>query len=230
VARPSGQIEWRLGGKKSDFTMGPGASFYWQHDARMPAADLLTVFDDGSSPPREKQSRALLLNLDTSAMRATLRHAYTQPGRVLADNQGSTQLLPDGRVFVGWGAEPYFSEFASDGELLLSGEYPLGDQSYRAYTFDWSGRPPGRPAVAVRRNPARGSAVYVSWNGATDVRAWEVHAGPRSSALALAGSQGRDGFETMIPVTSTGPYFMVIARDGAGRELGRSQTVRVTAG
>ncbi len=229
IARPSGKIEWRLGGKKSDFTMGPGATFYWQHDARMPAADTLTLFDDGSSPPKEKQSRALLLHLDTSAMRATLSHAYTQPGRVLADNQGSVQLLPDGRVFVGWGAEPYFSEFANGGELLLSGEYPLGDQSYRAYTFGWTGQPTGRPAVAVRRNPARGSAVYVSWNGATEVQAWEVQAGPHPSALATAGSAARDGFETMIPVTSTGPYFMVIARDGAGRELGRSQTARVTA-
>ena len=229
VARPSGKIEWRLGGKKSDFAMGPGATFYWQHDARMPAADLLTLFDDGSSPPKEKQSRAILLRVDTGAMRATLKHAYTQPGRVLADNQGSTQLLPDGRVFVGWGSEPYFSEFASDGELLLSGEFPLGDQSYRAYTFDWSGQPPGRPAVAVRRNPARGSAVYVSWNGATAVRTWEVHAGTHPSALAPAGSLGRAGFETMVPVTSEGPYFMVIARDGTGRELGRSQTVRITA-
>jgi hypothetical protein len=230
IARPSGKIEWRLGGKKSDFTMGPGATFYWQHDARMPGADLLTLFDDGSSPPKEKQSRAIVLQLDTGAMRAKLKHAYTQPGRVLADNQGSTQLLPDGRVFAGWGSEPYFSEFASDGELLLSGEFPLGDQSYRAYTFDWSGQPAGRPAVAVRPNPARGSAVYVSWNGATAVRTWEVHAGAHPSALAPAGSQDWGGFETMVPVTSEGPYFMVVARDGTGRELGRSQTVRVTTG
>lgn len=81
----------------------------------------------------------------------------------------------------------------------------------------------------MRRNPARGTAVYLSWNGATEVRTWEVHAGPRPSALAVAGSGDRDGFETMIPVTSTGPYFMVIARDGTGRELGRSQAVRATA-
>lgn len=229
IARPSGKIEWRAGGKKSDFTMGPGATFYWQHNARMPAADLLTLFDDGSSPPKEKQSRAILLHLDTGAMRATLRHAYTQPGRVLADNQGSMQLLPDGRVFVGWGAEPYFSEFASDGTLLLTGEYPIGDQSYRAYTFDWTGHPTGRPAVAVRGNPARGSVVYVSWNGATAVRTWEVHAGPHPGSLAAAGFQGRDGFETVVPVTSEGPYFMVIARDSSGRELGRSQTVRLAA-
>src|SRR6516164_3326481 len=119
VARQGGAIRWRLGGKKSDFEIGPGAAFSWQHDARMPEPGLLTVFDNASSPPEEAQSRALLLNVDNAAMRVTLKHAYTHPAGLLADNQGSVQLLPDGRVFVGWGAEPYFSEFAGQGELLL---------------------------------------------------------------------------------------------------------------
>jgi Arylsulfotransferase (ASST) len=228
VARPSGRIQWRLGGKRSDFTVEPSAAFYWQHDVRMPQPDLLTVFDNGSSPPEAAQSRALLLNLDTAAMRVSLRHAYTAPGRLLADNQGSVQLLPDGRVFVCWGAQPYFSEFASGGELLLSGELPLGDQSYRAFTFDWSGHPTDHPAVVVQPNPARGSAVYVSWNGATAVHTWEVSAGRSPSALAAVGSQAPAGFETAILVTSEGPYFAVTARDAAGRELGRSATVRRT--
>jgi Arylsulfotransferase (ASST) len=229
VARPGGAIRWRLGGKKSDFEAGPGAVFYWQHDVRMPAPDLLTVFDDGSSPPEEPQSRALLLDVDITAMRVTLRHAYTHPAGLLADNQGSVQLLPDGRAFVGWGAQPYFSEFSASGELLLDGQLPVNDQSYRAFTFSWSGQPSGSPAVVVRRNPARGSAVYVSWNGATDVQTWTVLAGRDPSALAAAGSQQRAGFETMICVNSEGPYFAVTAHDSSGRQLGRSATVKSAA-
>ena len=226
VARQGGAIRWRLGGKKSDFEIGPGAAFSWQHDARMPEPGLLTIFDNASSPPEEAQSRALLLDVDTAAMRVTLRHAYTHPAGLLADNQGSVQLLPDGRVFVGWGAEPYFSEFAGQGELLLDGGLPVNDQSYRAFAFGWSGHPPGHPAVVVRPNPARGSAVYVSWNGATDVATWTVLAGRSPSALAVAGSQPRSGFETMISVNTEGPYFAVTAQDGRGRQLGRSATVR----
>jgi Arylsulfotransferase (ASST) len=228
VARPGGAIQWRLGGKKSDFETGPGAAFSWQHDARMPETGLLTVFDNASSPPEEPQSRALLLNVDTTAMRVTLEHAYTHPAGLLVDNQGSVQLLPDGRVFVGWGAQPYFSEFAGNGELLLDGELPVNDQSYRAFTFDWSGHPADNPAVAVRPNPARGSAVYVSWNGATDVETWTVLAGRSPTALAMAASQPRSGFETMISVNSEGPYFAVTAHDGSGHQLGRSATVRRT--
>lgn len=195
----------------------------------MPAPDLLTVFDNGSSPPEETRSRALVLDVDTTAMRVTLRQAYTHPAGLLADNQGSVQLLPDGRVFVGWGAQPYFSEFSAGGQLLLDGELPVNDQSYRAFTFNWSGQPSGKPAVVVRRNPARGSAVYVSWNGATDVQTWTVLAGHNPSALAAVGSQQRAGFETMISVNSQGPYFAVTAHDSSGQQLGRSATVKSAA-
>lgn len=226
VSRSTGAIQWRLGGKKSDFTAGPGATFSWQHDARMPEPGLLTLFDNASSPPQESHSRALLLDLDTDAMRVTLRQAYEHPAGLLVDNQGSVQLLSGGRVFVGWGAQPYFSEFAASGELVMDGQLPTGDQSYRAFCVDWTGHPEGNPAVVARRNPARGSAVSVSWNGATEVRTWTVLAGSSPSALEPVGSQLRSGFETTISVNSDGPYFAVTAQDSAGRQLGRSATVR----
>ena len=226
VARSNGAIQWRLGGKKSDFDAGPGAGFSWQHDARMPEPGVLTVFDNASSPPQEPRSRALVLNVDTTAMRVTVQRAYTHPAGLLADNQGSVELLPDGTVFVGWGAEPYFSQLGSDGELLLDGQMPIGDQSYRAFTFDWTGRPQGKPAVVARANPARGSVVYVSWNGATDVATWTVLAGKSQAALTAVASQPREGFETVISVNSEGPYFAVTAQDAAGHQLGRSATVR----
>jgi hypothetical protein len=226
VARSDGAIQWRLGGKKSDFAAGPGAGFSWQHDVRMPQPGLLTVFDNASSPPQEPQSRALLLSLDTTSMRVTLQHAYTHPAGLLADNQGSVQLLAGGQVFVGWGAQPYFSQMSSAGELLLDGQMPVGDQSYRAFTFDWAGRPEGKPAVVARANPARGSVVFVSWNGATDVATWTILAGKNPSALTAVGSQPRDGFETVVSVNSEGPYFAVTAQDAGGSQLGRSATVR----
>src|SRR5215210_3786374 len=34
VHRRTGKMIWRLGGKKSDYRMGPGTRFAWQHDAR----------------------------------------------------------------------------------------------------------------------------------------------------------------------------------------------------
>ena len=46
----SGEIIWRLGGKRSDFQIGSGASFAWQHDARRQPDGTITVFDNGATP------------------------------------------------------------------------------------------------------------------------------------------------------------------------------------
>lgn len=228
VARPSGRVIWQLGGKRSSFRMGPGATFWFQHHALPQGANTLSIFDDGGAPPvKEPQSRAILVNLDTRAMRATLARSYVHPARLQVANQGSMQVLPGGRVLVGWGNLPYFSEFAANGTLILDGHFPIGDQSYRAFAAAWTGHPADRPAAAARVNPAGGSVVYASWNGATQVATWTVLAGKTPTALVQAGSQRRSGFETRITVHSSGPYFAVTAHDARGHVLGRSATVHV---
>src|SRR5215211_6791952 len=47
IDRKTGEVMWRLGGKKSDFEMGPGARFAFQHDARRLPDGTLTIFDNG---------------------------------------------------------------------------------------------------------------------------------------------------------------------------------------
>ena len=107
VSRRTGRILWRLGGKRSDFTIGRGARFEWQHDVREHAHGLVSVFDNAAAPQEEPQSRALLLALDTKRMHVSLEHAYThRPERVLSHFLGNAQLLGNGDVFVGWGGSP----------------------------------------------------------------------------------------------------------------------------
>jgi hypothetical protein len=233
VARPSGRVVWRLGGRKSNFSLGHGARFYWQHHVRehagtQPGHITLSVFDNGAAPAEERHSRALLLDLDTSAMRAVLKKAYIHPGRrLLAGAMGSAQLLPDGRMFVGWGTTPYFSEFAPDGHLLMDGLLAPGAESYRAFSFDWTGHPADKPAVAARHRSGGGANVYASWNGATEVVSWTVLAGKSARSLSSAGTVGRTGFETAIGVHRAGPYFAVEARNHRGHVLARSAPVRL---
>jgi hypothetical protein len=160
-------------------------------------------------------------------MRATLSRSYTHPAKLLAANQGSMQLLAGNRVLVGWGNLAYFTEFAENGTLLLDGQFPVGDQSYRAFTASWTGHPPGKPAAAARVNQAGGSVVYASWNGATELSSWTVLAGTTATQLQEAGSQRRTGFETMITVNSGGPYFAVAANDANGHLLGQSDPVKL---
>ena len=230
VSRKTGQIVWRLNGKKSDFTMGPGSQFYWQHDTRLHDPDVLTVFDDGYDgvlPQDEKESRALILHVDYDEMLVTLRKQFIHPGeRVLAKAMGNAQLLPGGGMFVGWGTNPYFSEFDADGKLVLDGELIKGDPTYRSFIGEWSGHPIELPAAAARHRSG-GATVYASWNGATDVASWTVLAGTSQSGLTQAGSARKSGFETAIAVPSKGPYFAVQAHDAHGHALSRSAPVKI---
>jgi hypothetical protein len=231
VSRKTGEIIWRLNGKKTDFTMAPGSEFFWQHDTRLHGSNVLTAFDDGYDgvlPKNEKQSRALILNIDYDRMLVTLRKDFTHPGElVLAKAMGNAQMLPGGGMFVGWGTNPYFSEFDAHGRLVLDGMLIKGDPTYRSFIGEWAGYPTEMPAAAARHRSA-GAVVYASWNGATEVATWNVLAGQTKTSLAKVATAPRKGFETAIAVPSRGPYFAVEPRDARGRELARSLPVRVS--
>lgn len=220
VDRKTGQIIWRLGGKKSDFKLDSNAEFYWQHHARAPGKGVITLFDNAVR--KEKQSRGVVLAVDERAMTVKLEHEYLHPSGIDSTALGSVQLLGDGRVFVGWGDQPYFSEYSPGGTMLLDGQMPAGTRSYRAFTQDWVGRPLDKPRIAARADPAGGFVVHASWNGATEIDRWTVLAGAHQSSLQPVGSQEWTGFETTIAVNSNGPYFVAVAEDANGHELGRS--------
>ena len=225
IDRNSGEVIWRLGGKNSDFEMGPGTRPVYQHDARRHPDGTLTIFDNRNENVDE-QSRAIVLKLDEEAMTAKLVHEHTHPNKVLSATQGNVQVLENGNVFVGWGSEPVLSEFSSDGELLFSASLPAESESYRAFRFPWNGKPEGEPAVAVEAGPDDEVTLYASWNGATEVADWEVLAGPGPDRLEPAGSVPRKGFETAINVTTTEPYVGVQAKDTSGKVLGTAKAVK----
>jgi hypothetical protein len=226
ISRATGRILWQLGGKHSSFKLGPGVHFEWQHDAQLkPSGDTITVFDNGAGPTiNERQSRALVIHLNFKTMRATLVRAYTNDPPLLSSSQGSVQPLPDGNTFVGWGYQPYFTEFSRRGRELFSLHFPAPIETYRAYRFKWRGEPATAPSLAVARTKA-GTRVYASWNGATDVAAWVVLAGPSRSSLGEAAEFGKTGFETEKWVATTDPYVQVQAVSRAGEILGSSAVV-----
>ncbi len=224
--RSTGKVLWRLGGKRSDFKMGPGTTFAWQHDARRQPDGTITIFDDGAAPPVEKHSRAIRLRLDMQAMTATLVRADVSPGGDLAGSQGSVQMLANGDAFVGWGAVPRMTEFSPTGKVVFDATFPDDTDSYRAYRFEWTGEPLTRPSIAVKAGYATRRDVWASWNGATDVAAWQVVAGPDADHLAAVGKAApRSGFETHLIVTSGAPYFAVQALDASGNVLSTSPAV-----
>ncbi len=224
LSRATGAILWRLGGKRSDFDMGPGTRFKWQHDARRQADGTLTIYDNGAAPPVRKRSRAIRLRLDDQARKATLVRALAHPGSLLSASQGSAQDLPNGSVFVGWGSQRFFTEFGADGQVVFEGEIAKGADNYRAYRFPWSGRPRTAPAVAAARG-APNDTVYASWNGATEVARWEVLAGSSADAMVPVGGASKAGFETAIQIPAGAKLYAVRALDASGQALASSKAV-----
>jgi hypothetical protein len=230
ISRVTGKIMWRLGGKQSDFKMGAGTTFAWQHDARRLDDGTITIFDNGAAPPVEKFSRVLVIRADEDRKTATLDRSYQHPQRLLAPFEGNAQVLPSGNVLVGWGAIPYISEYDANGRLVLDLRFGKGtaritkpDQdadTYRAFRFDWEGHPADRPVVKMA-----GGNAYVSWNGATEVARWQFLAGRDVGHLTALRSTPKTGFETAISIQTDEDFIAVRALDENGAILGTSKLV-----
>ncbi|HEX4720768.1 MAG TPA: arylsulfotransferase family protein [Thermoleophilaceae bacterium] len=235
----TGQVLWTLGGKRSDFAIPDNTAFAFQHDARWRPNGEISMFDNDccslipqpSGPPKTAppvhgtQSRGLQIKLDENARTVSLV-AENKLYDLASGTQGNRQVLPNGNVFMGWGQQPFFSEFTKTGKLLLSVRLPDPDESYRAYRYAWNGHPTARPQAAARPSGKR-TRVYTSWNGATRVAAYRIFAGRTSHRLKLVAKRVRKtGFETAKTIKSGGPVVKVQALDSKSRVLGTSGAVR----
>ncbi|MUT68842.1 hypothetical protein GOM71_23525 [Paenibacillus sp. NEAU-GSW1] len=237
IDKRSGNILWQLGGKKSDFVLGADAAFSWQHDARHRGGNRISLFNDAccASPtaPPQCQAHGLIVQLDTQTMTANAVHTYFHDPALYVPSQGNVQQLPNGNEFVGWGQEPYVSEFLHGGNtkanpslhLIYNMQFPNQNLSYRAFKNKWTGVPLDPPSVAVEHG-AETASVYASWNGSTETAAWQVLAGAAPNALSIVvNNMPRIGFETEMEVNAEGPYFQVKALNTSGRIIGTSRIV-----
>jgi hypothetical protein len=221
----TGQVLTHIGGKRSTVKLTAGAATAYQHDASALGGDEISVFDNGGVPKVHGQSRGLVLAVnaqtDTDSVVAEYRHSAPP---LLAGSQGDMQTLEDGNVFIGWGAEPYFSEYSAQGELLFDAHMHGSYQSYRSFRFPWTGAPSEAPAIAASRS-ATTTTVYASWNGDTRTASWRLLAGASAGQLTPVTSVPRSGFETTVTVPVAEPYVAVQALSAEGAVLGASHTI-----
>ena len=226
IDHQTGNVIWQLGGNASSFTMGQGTTTWGQHDAVVQPDGTLTLFDDGAGPPRaHPYSRGIREQIDTASMTATLVREYDHSPDLSANYEGSTQTLPDGNVFLGWGQQPYFSEDTATGAQDFDAHFVVPTTTYRAYRFTWNGQPLTPPDIAVSAGSGTNTNVYASWNGATGVTAWRVLAGPGPASLQSIAVVPDQGFETTISVPGAYRYYAVQALGPSGGSLGTSATV-----
>jgi hypothetical protein len=228
VDHATGAIVWTLGGKSSSYRLDSAAAFAFQHDVRVRATGdpTVTLFDDGAGPPKvHAQSRGITVRLDDKDKTAKLVTEDLHDPALAASFEGNLQALPNGDRFLGWGQQPYFTEFDAQGQMVFDGRFVDANSSYRAYRFAWKGTPRSAPAVAASTSGAT-TSVYVSWNGATEVASWRVLAGPSADALQAVVTAPKRGFESQVDIPAQ-PYVAVQALDSAGRVLSTSSAVHV---
>ena len=239
VNSTDGSIIWTLGGKGNQFQIPDNVAFAFQHDARWQPNGEMTIFDNDccgfipqpSGPPKAappvhgSQSRGMQIKVDEANKVVSLVRE-DKLYDLISGTQGSRQPLPNGNVFMGWGQQPFYSEFSKTGTLLLSVRYPDQNESYRAYRLPWKGNPTAKPAAAARPS-GRNTRVYMSWNGATEAIAWRIWAGPSSRKLKVVAKKvTKAGFETAKTIKGAGPIVKVQALDRKGRVIGTSRAVR----
>jgi hypothetical protein len=222
----TGAFIWRIGGKYPSFKRAPGTFFYWQHDARWQPGGLVSVFDNGSDPPHEKQSRGLLLDPNTATHTVTLVKQFTNPNAtLLASSQGDLLNLPGGNWLMGYGGLPNFTEYSSSGQVLFDATLGRNVQDFRTFLAPWTAQPKTAPAIAAQASGSTGMTVEASWNGATTVAAWKVLAGSSASSLAAVVTAAKHGFETTIAVPTRAAYVAVAALDSSGQTIATSAAI-----
>jgi hypothetical protein len=228
----TGGIMWQLGGK-GDPRLHRG--WCYQHDLSALGHDRYSVFDDGAIghgclPGNHSwhPSRGLIFRVNPSVhpVKVTLIHAYSHDPNIHSEYLGSTQSLGNGNVLVGWGTVPEVTQYSADGKVLM--DLSLSQPSYRSFRFSWTGVPSDPPSVAGQLQGG-GTDVWASWNGSTQVTAWQMLGGSAPTLLAKVGAPvHRTGFETKISLARPYPYVAVRALSASGQVLGTSSTVSTT--
>jgi hypothetical protein len=222
----TGQVLETIGGHASSIRLGPGASTAYQHDARVLPNGTISIFDNGGVPMLHAQSRGVIIKLNRHAGTGAVVAQYEHPKPLSSGSQGNFQQLPDGNFFVGWGSEPYFSEFTPAGRTVFDAHFRGPYQSYRGYRYSWVGAPAEPPAIAVRSPHTGVATVYASWNGDTRTTRWRLLAGSSPRALSPVAAAPREGFETAITLPVYARYVAVQALDATGAVIGRSRAAR----
>jgi hypothetical protein len=251
ISRDDGHIVWRLGGchNKTDFTMGDGVPFYWQHHARIRFENethaIISVFDNASEdqdrgePKGHNPPAGKILLLHLKSMTANMLRRFDRPDKGQSAALGSVSVLgPDpetANVFIDWAFDGYISEYDDQNRLALEAKF-LSDRkrSYRAYKFPFKGEPVELPTLKIvpigYRQDEAATAFYVSWNGATEVASWTLHGGDTDLAesFTLLATVKRRGFETSWVTPNLIRWAYAEARDANGTTIGRSAVAEIT--
>jgi hypothetical protein len=202
IDRSTGEIIWRLGGKKSQFTHTNDEGFSYQHDIRRLASGNISLFDNGNLKPTP-YSRAVEYAIDETNKTITRTWQYPLAQDLFAPFMGNAQRLGGGNTMISWGPLAQLKEVKPDGSTAL--EMSFEGLTYRAFRFEWDAKPAELPVVAIVPTDALSVTLYMSWNGATQITEYEIYSGATVDSLVKIAATSRSGFETAATLTDLEP-------------------------
>lgn len=149
--------------------------------------------------------------------------------------RGNYQVLPNGNIFMGWSEQGVQSEHSPDGTILMESTFAvkwLG--TYRQYKFPFVGDPQDPPDVVSEAtgydDGSASTTVWVSWNGATEVRSWHLYKTTKSGDVTvLLATAEKKGFETNLTSDGFADRVMVVGLDKDDKVLGTSRIIRTSS-
>ncbi len=131
VSSGNGDVIWRLGGRRSDFTFvdDPLNGFFRQHGIRRLPNGNVILFDNGNehTPPA---SRAVEYELDEEKM--TARMVWEFRDTIFALAMGFADRLPNGNTLICYGTGGRIREVTPEGEIIFEMTVLSGELPYRA--------------------------------------------------------------------------------------------------
>lgn len=138
ISRSTGEIIWRLGGKKNEFQF-PNDPFRFshQHGIRRLMNGNIILFDNGNYHIPQN-SRAVEYILDESNKIATKVWEYKNTPFIYGNAMGFAQRLENGNTLISWGStNPTFTEVKPDGSKALEISFSTGVFSYRVFKYNF---------------------------------------------------------------------------------------------
>lgn len=241
---PDGDVLWTLGGKRNSFydlSSGEATRITTEHRAKWQPGNIINLVDTDAPdrrPTHAAHHQGVRIALDPDNITAVLLQESANSSATLTHGQHPPRPTSTGDALSGSSkhSAPYTE--SSSGNVICDaalGAYETDKHnSYRKFKGAWTGRPKRRPDVAIR-NGFTDMNVYVSWNGATDVRHWRVEsAGDRPGetivdlqhrghdSFAPLVTVPRAGFETRIQTKTSSRYVRVVGLDNNHVPLGSS--------
>lgn len=241
IDHETGDIIWRLGGKKNQFTISSAdgitddPTFYMQHDIRnLPdgANGDISLYDNHNNAVSGDTmgSRAMVFTLDETAMTAELVWQYRNTPDVYANFMGNAQYLPNGNYFIGWGgvSSPVITEVKQDGTKVFELRFDAGPLTYRGYRFPWKGYPTWAPALVIE-TAGENTQLYMSWNGATEIAKYEIYGWNYGTPTALLAEATKNSFETSVDMSGDQAdfcFYQIMPVDNEGQQTQWSNVVQ----